>query len=231
VVANQDIAIKDIERQAKHLDLSCVGIPMHRSSGVDYVDRIREGTTFIERNVSDVPLTHWYLETFIWSIFDHGERRDWGSWETKTEFPSMACLHTKDLRLDLQQSQVPCVVSASISGQRSQSGTIVYTVDSGTATEAIGEIRCIRRKRRIPLASSGLGGRERDCSRIVAARGNEKGTRSLETTLQLLASVGVILEERNQRKKGADDLARVWFDDVNKKRDRSWHRFGREEGP
>lgn len=49
IVANQDIAIQTIARQATHLDLSLLGIPRHRASGLDYADQIRQGLDLVER--------------------------------------------------------------------------------------------------------------------------------------------------------------------------------------
>jgi diphthamide synthase (EF-2-diphthine--ammonia ligase)/ABC-type Fe3+-hydroxamate transport system substrate-binding protein len=136
VVANQDIPIKDIERQAKHLDLSCVGIPMHRSSGVDYVDRIREGTTLVERMYGRA------IDSLVFGDLHLEHIRSWrekrlGELGYKTEFPLWHAPY-ENLRLDLQLSQVPCVVSAS-SVDSVSVGTI-FTPDFSKQLQAIGEI-------------------------------------------------------------------------------------------
>ena len=42
-IAHQDIHIDDVLRQAKHLDITLLGIPMHRTSREPYLDRILRG--------------------------------------------------------------------------------------------------------------------------------------------------------------------------------------------
>ena len=39
VVAHQDVSARDVERQAKHLDVGLVGVPLHRNAGAGYVAR------------------------------------------------------------------------------------------------------------------------------------------------------------------------------------------------
>ena len=42
MVAHQDVSAHDIERQARHLDLGLVGVPLHRNAGAEYVQRLKE---------------------------------------------------------------------------------------------------------------------------------------------------------------------------------------------
>ncbi|KAI2504767.1 Diphthamide synthase [Fragilaria crotonensis] len=111
VVANQEIPIQLIERQAKHLDLSLVCIPMHRASGIDYIDRLRAGMSLIERtygrSISSLVFGDLHLE----HIRSWREQRV-GELGYKLEFPLWHVSYD-DLLKDLEKSMVPCVVSAS----------------------------------------------------------------------------------------------------------------------
>ena len=48
VIAHQDVHIDDVLRQARHLDITLIGIPMHRASREPYVDRIGRGLEVIQ---------------------------------------------------------------------------------------------------------------------------------------------------------------------------------------
>ena len=48
VIAHQDVHIDEVLRQARHLDITLVGIPMHRASRDPYVDRICRGIEVIQ---------------------------------------------------------------------------------------------------------------------------------------------------------------------------------------
>ena len=47
IIAHQDISIDVIIQQAKHLDISLIGVPMHRGSSESYVERVRRGVQLI----------------------------------------------------------------------------------------------------------------------------------------------------------------------------------------
>ena len=55
VIAHQDVHIDQILRQASHLDISLLGIPMHRASREPYVERIRRGLDVIESKYGSQP--------------------------------------------------------------------------------------------------------------------------------------------------------------------------------
>lgn len=111
VVANQDIPIQDIQRQAAHLDLSLVGVPLHRGSGVDYVTRMRDGTELIERTYGRPIHSLVFGDLHLEHIRSWREKR-LGELGYPTEYPIWHAPYN-DLLDDLERSQVPCVVSAS----------------------------------------------------------------------------------------------------------------------
>ena len=49
MVAHQDVSARDIERQAKHLDVGLVGVPLHRNAGLGYGTDSEEPWTWCAR--------------------------------------------------------------------------------------------------------------------------------------------------------------------------------------
>lgn len=136
VVAHQDIPIKDIERQARHLDLSHVGIPMHRASGFDYVERMRGAMKLIESTYNRT------IDSLVFGDLHLEHIRSWrenrlGELGYKTEYPLWHASYD-DLLQDLQLSQVPCVVSATTVDSVSV-GTL-FTKEFSENLRRIGEI-------------------------------------------------------------------------------------------
>lgn len=115
-IAHQDVKIKDVVKQAKHLDITLVGIPLRRASGESYSSRIERGLEVIQNFLpnkdsqitslvfGDLHLEHikaWRDETF----------RGLGY---KLEYPLWKRSYA-ELLADLEQSKVPCFVTASTS--------------------------------------------------------------------------------------------------------------------
>ena len=111
VVANQEIPIQLIEKQAKHLDLSLVCVPMHRASGIEYIDRIREGVALVEKSYGRSADSLVFGDLHLEHIRSWREER-LGELGYKLEFPLWHAAYD-DLLQDLETSTVPCVVSAS----------------------------------------------------------------------------------------------------------------------
>ena len=127
-IAHQNVNIADVIRQARHLNVALLGIPLRRGSGEAYSDRIQQGLRVIEKALDeastdedsgciaslvfgDLHLDHirdWRDRTFA----DFGYQLEYPLWKADYDF----------LMKDLEVSQVPCVVSAST----------VDTVDVGT---------------------------------------------------------------------------------------------------
>jgi diphthamide synthase (EF-2-diphthine--ammonia ligase)/ABC-type hemin transport system substrate-binding protein len=111
VVANQEIPIQDIQRQAEHMELSLVGVPLHRDSGVDYVDRVRAGLELIEKMYQQP------IQSLVFGDLHLEHIRSWresrlGQLGYATEYP-LWHIPYDNLIEDLIQSRVPCIVSAS----------------------------------------------------------------------------------------------------------------------
>eukprot|EP00913_Durusdinium_trenchii_P026038 g24429.t1 len=49
IIAHQDISIDMVQRQAKHLGLTLLGIPMHRASSESYVSRVTKGLELLRQ--------------------------------------------------------------------------------------------------------------------------------------------------------------------------------------
>jgi len=50
MIAHQDVHVRDVERQAKHLDVTLIGVPLHGGGGAgsDYVARLKLAVDVIE---------------------------------------------------------------------------------------------------------------------------------------------------------------------------------------
>ena len=107
-VAHQDVDIASIVRQAEHLGLPLLGVPLDRASGEAYADSIRSGLDAIRRHVAierlcfgDLHLEHirgWREE----ALSNLGADLHFPLWHADYE----------ELSADLQASGVPCDVSA-----------------------------------------------------------------------------------------------------------------------
>ncbi len=106
-VAHQDIPIQQIVRQAQHLELPLLGVPLH--SDLSYVERIREALTLVPSAArlvfGDLHLEHirqWREQAFQPLLDDYSLRLHFPLW------------HVSYARLlaDLSASGVPCEVSA-----------------------------------------------------------------------------------------------------------------------
>jgi diphthamide synthase (EF-2-diphthine--ammonia ligase) len=111
IIAHQDISIDTVLQQAQHLDISLLGIPMHRGSSESYVDRVRRGIQVLERamNVNVVSL-----------VFGDLHLEHIKGWRDKELSPLGYKLHYPlfgvpyDLLIqDLETSTVPCTVTSS----------------------------------------------------------------------------------------------------------------------
>ena len=126
-VAHQDVSIDDIVRQARHLDITLVGVPLRRASGERYIDRIQKGITLIQETFASETstTTRRRTESIISSlVFGDLHLESIKSWRDKTiggapllssytlEYPLWKTPYD-DLLNDLEDSTVPCRISAS----------------------------------------------------------------------------------------------------------------------
>ena len=108
MIAHQDVSIEDVVRQAQHLKISLLGVPLHRGSGQSYVDRLVQALEVLEPlNVTSLVFGDLHLEHI----------RDWresalSSLGYKREYPLWNVSYD-ELFEDLEKSGVPCIVSGS----------------------------------------------------------------------------------------------------------------------
>ena len=107
IVAHQEIGVRQVVRQAEHLGLPLLGVPLH--PGHDYVDRIREAVSLVPAIVrfvfGDLHLRHireWRDTAFRELAAECGATLHFPLWGVSAE----------TLIADLEASGVPCVVSA-----------------------------------------------------------------------------------------------------------------------
>lgn len=111
-IAHQEMSIEIVVRQAQHLGIALVGVPMHRGSMEPYADRVRRGLDLIERHVGEPVSTLVFGDLHL----DHVQRwrkdhlRQLGSYEMA--FPLWK-VDYRALEQDLERSQIRVVLSAS----------------------------------------------------------------------------------------------------------------------
>lgn len=114
MIAHQDISIDDVTRQAAHLGIPLVGIPLHRRSSEGYSERVSLGLKLVAERFSE----QGRIEALVFGDLHLDHIRSWREKELSKlgDFQLMFPLWRKsydDLTFDLTRSQVPCTVSAS----------------------------------------------------------------------------------------------------------------------
>lgn len=113
IIAHQDIAIDQVVRQASHLDITLLGIPLRRGSGETYTERLRGGLKVIEDSVP--PSSH--ILSLVFGDLHLSHVKEWRDdilpqLNCKLEYPLWKIPYS-NLMDDLEASQVPCQVSGS----------------------------------------------------------------------------------------------------------------------
>ena len=127
IIAHQDVSIDTVMRQATHLGLSLIGVPMHRGSSEGYVSRIRRAFETIERQMgSGSGPTK--IESLVFGDLHLEHVLSWrkeqlGPLRYRLEFPLLH-VNYETLKEDFKLSQVHCVVSSSTVSPRVQVGEI-----------------------------------------------------------------------------------------------------------
>jgi diphthamide synthase (EF-2-diphthine--ammonia ligase)/ABC-type Fe3+-hydroxamate transport system substrate-binding protein len=111
VIAHQDVHISSVVRQAEHLGISLVGVPMQRGSSEGYVSRIRKALDVIEKKIDSKVTALAFGDLHLDHIRNWREDR-LGSMGYEMLYPLWK-VDYNDLTRGLQESQVPCIVSAS----------------------------------------------------------------------------------------------------------------------
>lgn len=121
IIAHQDVSIDLVVQQAKHLNISLVGIPMHRGSSEGYVQRIQRGLALIEQEYDCCSGGCGHQQSRIAALVFgdlHLEHiRKWRQEELgplgyEMMYPLFRVPY-ETLLQDLKASQVPCQVSSS----------------------------------------------------------------------------------------------------------------------
>jgi len=108
MIAHQDIPIEDVVRQAQHLKISLLGVPLHRGSGQSYVDRLIQALKVLKPfNITSLVFGDLHLEHILeWresALASLDYQREYPLWKKSYD----------ELFADLEKSEVPCIVSGS----------------------------------------------------------------------------------------------------------------------
>ena len=114
IIAHQDVHVDEIIRQARHLDISLLGIPMHRGSREPYVERIRRGLDAIQSHCG----TTSQIISLVFGDLHLEHVRQWrdkelGKFGLLLEYPLFNVPYL-ELMNDLMKSQVECVLTSSM---------------------------------------------------------------------------------------------------------------------
>jgi ABC-type Fe3+-hydroxamate transport system substrate-binding protein/diphthamide synthase (EF-2-diphthine--ammonia ligase) len=112
-IAHQEVAINQVVKQASHLDITLLGIPLRRGSGETYPERMRGGLKVIEASIP--PTAH--ISSLVFGDLHLDHVKEWRDnilpqLNCKLEYPLWKVPYSYLLD-DLEASQVPCQVSAS----------------------------------------------------------------------------------------------------------------------
>ena len=110
MIAHQDVHIDDILRQAKHLDIALIGIPMHRASREPYVDRIRRALDVIQSQCNQKPCSLVFGDLHLDHIKSWRDE-ELGKLGIDLEYPLWNVSYT-DLMEDIERSGVTFELSA-----------------------------------------------------------------------------------------------------------------------
>jgi diphthamide synthase (EF-2-diphthine--ammonia ligase) len=112
IIAHQDISIDTVIRQARHLDITLIGVPMHRGSSESYVQRIQRGIAVVDKyakgNISSLVFGDLHLEHIKGWRDEH-----LGPLGYEMAYPLFNVPYATLLQ-DLEASRVPCVVTSSM---------------------------------------------------------------------------------------------------------------------
>ena len=114
VIANQNIHIDNVVRQAKHLELTLIGVPMHRASSESYISRIGKAMDVVCKEILH---EHGIIGSLVFGDLHLDHIRDWRDKElSKLKIPLEYPLWKKSydhLMESLRSSKVECKISAS----------------------------------------------------------------------------------------------------------------------
>jgi len=108
IIAHQNVSIDMVMKQAEHLGLPLMGVPMHRGSKEGYVNRIERALDVIEKKIGKV-------DTMVFGDLHLDHIRGWreeqmGEFGSKQLYPIWGTPY-EQLAQDLDSSCVPCTVT------------------------------------------------------------------------------------------------------------------------
>ena len=136
IVAHQEVHIDIIIKQAKHLQLPLVGVPLHRTTKTSYVNTVSRGLKLIKKRVTIVSLV--FGDLHLQHIRDWRDK-ELGKLDMPLEYPLWKIPYSQ-LIDDLEDSKVPCRVSAvttEVTRQRTETTPQPHRVHLGVITEFV----------------------------------------------------------------------------------------------
>ena len=116
IIAHQEVHIDQVIKQAQHLNISLVGVPLRRGSGETYVDRVKKGLDVIQSKLSG-SINGGKISSLVFGDLHLDHVKTWRDSELSTmgyelEYPLWKVPYSRLIQ-DLEESQVPCIISAS----------------------------------------------------------------------------------------------------------------------
>lgn len=113
IIAHQEVSINEIVQQAKHLDITLVGVPLRRGSGESYMERVEKGLDVIQANLP----TESNITTLVFGDLHLAHIKEWrdkilSRLGYQLEYPLWKVPYG-NLMDDLEASKVPCQVTGS----------------------------------------------------------------------------------------------------------------------
>lgn len=143
MVAHQEVSIRDIERQAKHLDVGLVGVPLHRNGGTGYVARLKGAlevlTEKLRCKVTGLACGDLHLE-HIRSWREDTVGKTLGLSITYPVWSDVAGKNYPALATDLVASGVPCKVTAVTEDKAEAAGATVGAAYIPEMAEAVARV-------------------------------------------------------------------------------------------
>lgn len=112
VVAHQEVHISQVMRQASHLQMPLVGVPLHRGTSESYVERLKLGIDLISSTFGEGKALSLVFGDLHLAHIKKWRDSELGKLPLDLEYP-VFCVSYEDLIADLEESEVTCVVSAS----------------------------------------------------------------------------------------------------------------------
>jgi len=143
IIAHQEVGIDQVIKQASHLDITSVGIPLRKGSGETYTDRIRRGLEVIKSFIP--PQSR--VSSLVFGDLHLSQVKEWRDkiltqFDCKLEYPNWKISYS-DLLEDLEASEVPCRVSGTTREKEVLLGTMfdrkLYKTLLGSDIDCFGE--------------------------------------------------------------------------------------------